>query len=193
MGYKEAEDITGEELYSRFFEGDKGAFDELVELYEHELAAFINGFVHDYHEAKHLMIETFAQLVVSGGKFAGKSSLKTYIFTIGKNLALRYRKMRAHFAEQHISYEDAIEALVDENDAPENFMEREENKRHLHEAIKDLKAEYREVLEFLYFEDMSYAEAGRIMKKSEKQISNLAYRAKAALKKKLENAKFTYV
>ena len=192
MEYKEnTEIISGEELYRRFLEGDKGAFDELVELYENELSYFIHGIVHDYHEAKHLMIETFAQLVISGGKFAGKSSLKTYIFTIGKNLAFRYRKMRA--SEQHLSYEDAIEVLVDDEDTPEHYMEREENKHYLHEAIKDLKEEYREVLELLYFEDMSYLEAARVMDKSEKQISNLAYRAKAALKKRLENVGFTYV
>ena len=191
MTNKEENAVSGEELYERFLDGDKDAFDGLVSLYQNELAAFINSFVHDYHEAKHLMIETFAQLIISGGKFAGKSSLKTYIFTIGKNLALRYRKMRA--SEQHISYEDAIGSLVDDEDTPEHFMELEENKQYLHDAINDLKEEYREVLELLYFEDMSYLEAARVMDKTEKQISNLAYRAKAALKKKLENVGFTYV
>jgi len=181
--------ISGEELYRRFLADDSDSFEKLVELYEHDLALFINGFVRDYHEAKHLTIETFAQLVISGGQFSGKSSLKTYLFAIGKNLALRYIKMRE--SNQHISYEEVIDTLTD-NETPHNLIEKEENKQYLYKAIRELKEEYRIVLELLYFNDMSYLEAGRIMNKSEKQITNLAYRAKILLKKKLESFGFTY-
>ena len=190
MEIQDGEEITGEELYNRFIKGDSEAFDDLVELYENELALFLTDIIHDYHEAKHLMIETFAQLIVSGGQFEAKSSLKTYLFTIGKNLARKYLKMRSK--EQHVSYEEVIETLVDSGETPESFMEHEENKQYLHEAMKDLKEEYRIVLELLYFEDMSYLDAGRSMGKSEKQVSNLAYRAKSALKRKLETVGFTY-
>lgn len=34
----------------------------------------------------------------------------------------------------------------------------------------------------VYFEDMTYEETAKIMKKSRKQIDNLLYRAKASLK-----------
>lgn len=158
-------------------------------MYEEELYNFINGIVRDYHESKHLMIETFARLAVNGGQFAGKSSIKTYLFAIGKNLALRYVKTQGR--EQHVSFEEVIEVLSDGNDTPYAFIERDENKRQLHEAMSNLKEEHRAVLILLYFEDMSYIEAGRAMNKSEKQIKHLAYRAKAALKKKLENQGFT--
>jgi RNA polymerase sigma-70 factor (ECF subfamily) len=182
--------MSGEELHRRFLDGDHSAFEDLVELYEHELALFINAIVHDHHEAKHLVIETFTQLALHGKKFEGRSSLKTYLFTIGKNLAIKYVKNRRK--ERHISYEDAIETLVNEDETPYHFMEREENKRYLREAMHDLKEEYRIVLELLYFEDMSYIEAGETMKKSVKQVTDLAYRAKASLKKKLESAEFSY-
>jgi DNA-directed RNA polymerase specialized sigma24 family protein len=46
------------------------------------------------------------------------------------------------------------------------------------------------VLLLLYFEDMSYREAGKAMNKSEKQIKHLAFRAKKALKKKLESMNY---
>jgi len=179
--------ISGEDLYLRFLDGDTGAFEELVALYESELYSFINGIVNDYHEAKHLMIESFAVLALKSGQFAGKSSLKTYLFAIGKNLALQYLKKRGK--EQHISYEDIIE-LIDENETPEQFIEREENRLYLKKAMQALSEDYRVVLILLYFEDMSYAEAGRVMKKNIKQISNLAYRAKISLKQKLENTDF---
>ena len=93
---------TGEELYRRYLDGDEKAFEELVGLYERDLALFINGIVGDMHETKHLLIDTFAQLAVSGGRFEGRPALKTYLFAIGKHLALLYVKLRGR--ETHLSY-----------------------------------------------------------------------------------------
>ena len=181
----EMENISGEELYRRFLKGDGEAFDGLVALYEDELFRFINGIVSDYHEAKHLMIEAFARLALGGRKYSEKSTLKTYLFAIGKNLALRYVKMRGR--EQHISYDEVIETLIDDGETPYIFLEQKENKKLLWEAMNELKSEHRAVLILLYFEDMSYIQAGRAMKKTETQIRGLAHRAKKALKKELEN------
>ena len=190
MGNSSKTEVSGEELYQLFANGDECAFEKLVELYEHELALFfLRNFVHDSDEAKFLVIETFAQLVISKGQFAGKSSLKTYIFTIGKNLAFRYLKMRKR--EQHVSF-DEISETVSGGETPDTLVERDENSRQLHKAMRGLKKEYRVVLELLHFQGMSYLEAGEIMNKSEKQITNLAYRAKAALKKSLEKDGFEY-
>jgi RNA polymerase sigma-70 factor (ECF subfamily) len=182
--------LSGEELYSCFLDGQKNAFEKIVELYENDLSLFIDSIVHDHHESKHLCIETFAQLALTAGQFRRNSSLKTYLFTIGRNLSMRYLKMRAK--EQHLSYEEAIEGLNPNSMTPDRFMEQAENKQYLLSAMQTLKEEYRVVLELLYFEDLSYMEAGKVMKKSIEQVSNLAYRAKAALKKKLEEAGFTY-
>lgn len=176
---------TGEELFARFLGGDIEAFEELVALYENGLSAFIYGFVRDQHEAKHLAIEAFAKLALSEKKFEGRSSIKTYLYTIGKNLALRSMNMRKR--DQHLPFEGAVETLAHNGETPYELVAREETRRQLHAVMKELKEEYRAVLVLLYFEDMSYAEAGRAMNKSPKQISDLAYRAKAALKKRLEN------
>ena len=63
---------------------------------------------------------------------------------------------------------------------------RKERERELHEALGRLHEDYRTVLHLIYFEDMSYEQAGRIMKKNIKQIENLAYRARISLRKELE-------
>jgi RNA polymerase sigma-70 factor (ECF subfamily) len=185
-----AQSAAGEDLYRRFLAGDEGAFEALFALYDEELFYFIKGIVQDHHEAKHLMIEAFAQLAVGGGRFAGKSSLKTYLFAIGKNLAAKYVGTRGR--EPHIPFEEIVEWFFEDPQTPHNLLEQKENRRQLHAAMGALKEEYRAVLILLYFEDMSYIEAGRALNKSVKQISNLAYRAKAALKKKLESDGYTH-
>jgi len=40
----------------------------------------------------------------------------------------------------------------------------------------------REVIHLIYFENLSYEEAAKVMKKNKKQIDNLLYRAKSALR-----------
>jgi len=182
--------ISGEELYRRFLSGDNGAFQEFVEMYEDELSRYIYSIVRDYHETEHLTIETFSQLVLNRRKFDGKSSIKTYLFAIGKNLSLQLLKKRGR--EQHLSFEESAKIPTKEHETPHSFLEKEENRHYLHEAMWELKEEYRAVLILLYFEDMSYTQAGRAMNKSEKQVKNLAHRAKAALKKKLTDQGYTY-
>ena len=179
---------SAEELYSSYLNGDEVAFEELIAMYEDELSQFIYNRVRDYHEAKHIVIETFARLATSG-RFKGQSSIKTYLFAIGKNLAARQMKLRGR--EQYIPFDDVIGALVDEGMSPQQYMEEDENKKALREAMQDLKEDYRVVLELLYFEDMSYSEAGKLMKRTTEQIKILAYRAKASLKKKLVSRDFS--
>jgi len=152
------------------------------------LFSFINGIVNDFHEAKHLSIEAFSELALNASAYKEKSSVKTYLFAIGKNLAKHYVKVRER--EQHISYEEAIGILIADDETPQSFLEREENRLQLHRVMGELKEDYRIVLELLYFEDLSYFEAGISMRKNVKQIANLAFRAKTSLKKKLESAGF---
>ena len=177
-----------EEVYRRFLDGDESAFEEIVALFEDELSVFINRIVNDKYEAKHLTIQAFAELALCRGRFCGKSTIKTYLFAIAKNLAYQHVKARRH--EPHISFEEINEMLQDKAGTPHDLLEQEEANRVLHEAIWELKDEYRVVLELLYFEDMSYAEAGRLMKKNAKQIDNLAVRAKVSLKKALESRNY---
>ena len=171
-------------MFKRFLEGDRYAFEALVALYEDELSRFIYSIIKDYYETKNLTIESFGQLAVNGSRFAGKSSLKTYLFTIGKNLAFRHLKIRRK--HKHVSFDDAAEVLNSWNETPYGHIEREENKKQLHLAMSELKEEHRKVLTLLYLEDLSYREISDMMNRSEKQIKHLAHRARAALKKKLE-------
>ena len=51
----------------------------------------------------------------------------------------------------------------------------------LSRAMSQLPQDMREALHLVYFEEMSYDEASRVMKKSIKQLDNLLYRGKKEL------------
>ena len=51
---------SDEALYRRYLAGDEQGLSELMERYGNALTLYINGYLHDVHEAEDLMIEAFA-------------------------------------------------------------------------------------------------------------------------------------
>ena len=70
----------------------------------------------------------------------------------------------------------------------EDELLREESRRELYSAMSTLPDDYRNALYLIYFEDMSHEEVAGVMHKSVKQVYNLVFRGKQALKKILEGS-----
>ena len=83
------------------------------------------------------------------------------------------------------------EELMEEIDLEKAYLA-VERKMAVHRAMKKLHPEYRQVLWLIYFDGFSSAEAGLVMKKSSRQMKNLVYRAKSALKSELDKEGFVY-
>lgn len=171
---------SGENSYRRFLNGDEEAFRNIIELYKDSLIFFVNRYVHDYDAAEDIAEDAFVQLIIHRHRYNFKTSLKTYLFTIGRNKAISYLRHASRRADVSV---ESIE--VPDGECLEEKLLLEERKLALHCALDELKEEYRVVLHLIYFEDMSYEEAGRVMKKSLKQVTNLVYRAKKALRDRL--------
>ena len=81
--------------------------------------------------------------------------------------------------------------ITDAADIEEYYCNEERNIA-LHKAVHNLNAEYRQVICLVYFEDFTNTETAKIMRKTSRQITNLLYQAKKALKKELEKEGITY-
>lgn len=171
----------GLEVYQHFLEGDEKALDELIAMYRDPLTAFICGFTKDNDIAESIMIDVFVELIRHKG-FKGKSSLKTYLFAIGRNKALRHLKSNRR---DFISLDEVENYISNDEIFTEKLVE-DERKELIHEAMDKLNPVYKEVIYLLYFEGMSYKEASLVLRKSSKQIANIAYRAKQSLKFHIE-------
>ena len=167
-------------IYRRFLDGDQTAFAEIIEAYRDPVTFFIQRYVHDICAAEDIAADVFMQLVVNPQKFNFKSSLKTYLFVMARSRSLDYlRKQKRHPA---VSIDDeTAEQLADAQDLEEQVLCNDE-KRRLHEAIAQLPEPQQIAGHLVYFEEYSYEDAARIMKKTRKQIDNLLYRAKQALR-----------
>ncbi len=180
---------NGASSYRRFLDGDDDGFVEIIKEYKDGLMLYLNNYVQNIHIAEDLMEDTFVRLVIKKPHFSGKSSFKTWLYAIGRNIAVDY--VRKHSKATDVSAEELSSILEDEADTLKEYL-KSEQKIILHTALKKINAEYGRVLYLIYFEDFNITETAVILRKSYKQTENLAYRAKQSLKNQLKKEGFIY-
>ena len=179
---------NGESSYRRFLAGDNEGLHEIVCGYRAGLMLYLNSFVQNIHTAEELTEDTFFELMRKRPKFSEKSSFKTWLYAIGRNITMKY--LRKHTKLSVVPLESQ-EYLADEKNIESNYIKSEHN-RAVHQALHRLKLEYRQVLYLVHLEGFSNAEAAAVMKKSDRQIKALLYNARKALRSELERSGFVY-
>ena len=186
-GQMESDEI----IYDRFLEErNEEDFRILLERHKDRLVLFLNGYVHNLADAEELMLDAFAEVALGRSIFAGRSSFRTWLYSIGKKLALSHLRKTGRRMEVGEEAAEGVEGTVQ---APDVTLLQEEGKKELYQALESLNSEYRQVLMLLYFEEMSHEEVARVMRKSMKQIYNLTERGKKALREALERMGFEHV
>ena len=164
--------------YRRFLDGDEHAFDEIVESLFRGLVYFVDRIVHDMHAAEDIAMDALADLIVYRHRYNFKVSLKTYVYMLARHRALDYLRRRR---VRPVAGQGESDVPDDEEDL-EQIVLTDERKRVVNAALSHLREDMRQVVHLVYFEDMTYDEAARVMNKSKKQIDNLLYRAKNELR-----------
>ena len=148
------------------------------------LMLFINTYVGNIAVAEDLTEDTFVKLVIKSRNFTGSRRLRAgctrsdgtpQSTTKGGRRGKRsFRSMSAN-----ADADDFVEKL-------ENEYLREDRKIALHRAMRGLKEEYRRILWLVYFEELRYRDAAKVMGKTRRSVESLAYQARRALKDALE-------
>ncbi|MBQ8287292.1 MAG: RNA polymerase sigma factor [Clostridia bacterium] len=181
---------NGESSYRRYLTGDESAFEEILELYKDNLIFFLCRYVESVAIAEEIAADCFALLITKPDKYDFSVSLKTWLFTVGRNRALDYLRRKNRWRIHPL--EEAVALPGSQEDDPEALFLKKERERQLHRSMGRLKPDYRAALHLVYFEELSYEEAGRVLQKSKKQIENLVYRGKNALRTDLEKEGFEF-
>ena len=179
----------GASSYLRYLNGDDTGLTEIICEYKDGLTLYINGYVNNIITAEDLMEDTFFKLATKKPRFSGRSSFKTWLFAIARNIAVDYLRKNGNFSNASI---DELKNSIAEESSVESEYLIKEQKILLHRTMRKLKSEYFQVLYLVYFEGFTNEEIAKIMKKSKRQIENLIYRAKGTLKSELEKEGFEY-
>jgi RNA polymerase sigma-70 factor, ECF subfamily len=155
----------------------------------YQLALKITGSTEDAEEVTQ---DTFLKLVDSIDKFEGRSSLGTWLYKLGMNMALMRRRKVTRRREQ--TWEDPLLAF-DETGHHSNQIgrwrgsvldiEREETKRVVREAIQELPEDYGSVLILADMEGRSRQEIADLMELSVPAVKSRLHRARLMLRARL--------
>lgn len=172
---------SGEASYHRYLDGEDEGFYDIVRDYKDGLLMFAYRITGDLHDAEDVVQDTFVRLAIKKPRFFGKSTFKTWLYTIARNIAIDHLRRKNKTA----SLEDAMPYTESGEDVEAEYIKVEVSQA-VREAVRELKPEYAQAIWLVYFEDFANPEAARVMKKTRHQFENLIYRARLALKRELE-------
>jgi RNA polymerase sigma-70 factor (ECF subfamily) len=186
-------------LLQKAQKGDRGAYGQIVLLYQDRLYNAVLRLVGDREEARELTQEAFTRGLMKLDTFRGDASPYTWLFRIGVNLAIsqlrKVQRNRVFSLDRPASNgqgrgDDQAAALIDrvardKDEAPPQKLERRERDEAVLAALGRLDAEYRAVLVMRDIEGFDYQQMADILGLPLGTLKSRLFRARLALRDEL--------
>ncbi len=144
---------TDSVLIDRVASADREAMRHLYERHYSGLFAFLCGRGADPGLASDTAQEAMLQVWRKAAKFGGKSSVKTWIYAIGRNKLIdRQRK------STRLSFVDNVPETADPKPSPEALLIAANEAGRVRACLEKLKPAHRNALRLAFYEDLSYEE-----------------------------------
>jgi RNA polymerase sigma-70 factor (ECF subfamily) len=177
-----------------------GAFEVLVERYQHRLVGVLVHLIGRVEEAEDLAQDVFLRIYRARKGYRPRAKFSTWLFTIANNLASNHLRSKGRsplvsgtggdFSASSSSSSQAVrpaeERALSREGTPSAQMRQVELSDVVRDAL-DLLGEDQKIAVLLNkFEDMSYAEIAEVMSRSEAAVKSLLARARTHLRERLE-------
>ncbi len=150
--------------------------EEIYEMYSRKVFLFLLSKTNNEHLAEELTQETFFQAVQGIDRFKGNSSILTWLCGIAKNVWLKY--LRNH--QEILSMEDAGLEIADTHDLSVQWEQKE-----ILQLIHAMHEPVREVMYLRLISNLSFAEIGEIIGKTETWTRVTFFRGKQKIVKEI--------
>ncbi|HKM22063.1 MAG TPA: sigma-70 family RNA polymerase sigma factor [Lachnospiraceae bacterium] len=154
---------------------------DLAKIYEENAMAvykYLLCLTNNSDISEELTQETFYQAAKSIGKFRGESKVSVWLCAIAKRLW--YRELEKRKRRAAVPIEEAEGQLISTQDVEEDYLLNVE-KVELFRMLHDLDAQTREVMYLRLTGELSFAEIGEILGKTENWARVTFYRGKQKL------------
>jgi len=156
-------------------------FHEIYEKYSADLYAYILRMCHNEQLAKDILQDTMLNAMIRVESFKGGCSVKTWLYTIAKNLVYDHIKK----AENKNSSLEAIPEPTLQESIEDCFADKY-MAMHIHHLLHELEEPYREVFTLRVFAELKFSDIGSVFGKSGNWAGVTFYRAKQRLIELLE-------
>jgi RNA polymerase sigma-70 factor (ECF subfamily) len=179
------------QLVARAQQGDKQAFNLLVEKYQRKLTRLLSRFIRDQAEVEDVTQEAFIKAYRALPAFRGDSAFYTWLYRIGINTAKNYLMAMGRRAptSTEVEAEDAEgfeegEQLRDIN-TPESVLLSNEIAETVNSTIEQLPEELRRAIQMREIEGMSYEDIAQAMDCPIGTVRSRIFRAREAIAERL--------
>ncbi|MEZ4361255.1 MAG: RNA polymerase sigma factor [Kofleriaceae bacterium] len=163
------------ELVARWRSGEQAAGEALFAKYFDALYRF---FATKCADPGDLTQATLLSVVRSRQQFAGRSSFRTYLFSIARNEL--YDHLRAQ--KRVRAFDPAVSSIIDLVTTPATRLDRGEDHRRLCLALRRLPVEQQTLLELHYWEDLDASALAEVFDAPPATIRTRLHRARLALR-----------
>lgn len=171
--------------------GDRRAFNELVDMYKDKIFHLAYRMLHNVQEAEDVVQETFLRVYTNLNRFDEAQKFSTWIYRIGTNLCIdRLRKRKAAYsldAEVNDSEgSDWYSMLASSDRTPEGELLLSETQDQVRKAIDSLPEKYKSVVVLRYLHDMSLQEISDVLDMPVTTVKTRVHRGREFLRERLE-------
>lgn len=155
---------TDLELIEAFRQGEESAFNEIVLRYQERIYWVARRFLGDHDAADDIVQEVFISAYRRISSFRSASGLYTWLYRIAVNVSLNV--LRRQKVRDFLRVDNLFDVEDEQEERPDQALEREEQKTLIDEAIQLLPAKQKAVFLMRYVDELSYEEIAPILKTS---------------------------
>lgn len=170
---------TDEQLIEAILARNEHALHEFYYRYKKKLLLFIRGKVEKEPDCEEILQDTFFAFLEALRDFHGKSSVKTFLFSICHHKVIDYyrrKKLRHIVFSQLPQLENLVSPLLQPEESFDETVIREKISR----VFSSILPRYRDILYYKYVEGRSVEEIASLMHLSFKSAESRLFRARKA-------------
>lgn len=165
-------------LVRRCLEGDRGAFEQLVDKYHKTVFNVAFRMLNDTDDAADVTQSVFLKAFENLATFNARFKFFSWLYKIAVNESLNYLSRR----RPHDQIDEGLPAVDKSPDERYGDLERSER---IQEAMMEMGLDYRVVIVLNHFQDLSYREIAYVLDIPEKRVKSRLFSARQLLKDKL--------
>jgi RNA polymerase sigma-70 factor (ECF subfamily) len=172
------------QLLERIAARDQTALRALYARHQGRVFRFVLRLVRQEAIAEELTNEVFLEAWRNAGTFEGKASASTWLLSIAHHRAVSSLRKRREVAWN----EETAAEIADTDDDPEVVAQKADKSVQLRRAMDQLSPEHREIIDLVYYHEMSIAEVSEVVRIPENTVKTRMFYARKRLSEILKTA-----
>jgi RNA polymerase sigma-70 factor (ECF subfamily) len=160
-------------------QGEREAFDRLVERYQRDVYRLCYRYVNNHQDANDMAQDVFLKAYRAIGRFRGDSSFSTWLYRIAVNTCLNFR------AARRLPQDELSDQIADRGASAAERLHEAERSAEVRRAVSRLPEKQRATLILKIYQDLTHEEVAGILGSSVGTVKANLFHALANLRKLL--------